>query len=1127
MTNAQVDLIYQEFLLRYRLGYHPNPEDYIERFPEHAEELRKQFELFRALESNSNWLDASVNGSSHPASSTDGLSVASSVPNLGSAELEAITARMVQQGLPGYTLLHVLGRGSSGMVFEAIQQSTGRHVALKVLSAGFTTSQVRLQRFRLESRIAATLDVQGVVPIYEVGTSGDVHFHSMRLIKGPDLRAVIRILRGENSDEASSPKSFDAKEETHRTIVHRLFGERSSVEHDLAAAKIISGVSRAVDRAHGAGVMHRDIKPANIMIDPDGQPWLTDFGLAHLDGEATMTRTEEMIGTPIYMSPERFVGKTHFFGPASDIYSLGVTLYELLTLSSPYTACPIPELIRQIVDTDPSSCRSVRPGISKDLETIVAKAMAKLPADRYASASELADDLDRYQRGEPIQARRLSRLERTGRRLRRHAVLATSLATTIGLLVALTLITVSVYASYLSRLNRELQSTQRRTNALLYAADMNTAFQAFNDSQPREVERLLTRHIPAPGQDDLRGVEWQILNKQIRSPKSVTLRGHTGPVYELATVPKQWLLVSVGEDRIPRIWDYKQGTLVRTCDPGDGPLWAVAVSPDGKYFVTGNNEIGVWSLATGKRLRTLKKGLPATLESLAIAHKGDMVAYGTRYHHVGVLQFGGGDVYGEIADSAKHLSVSFSRTDEHLRIVCVPNGARRRVRIMDFRLTNTVKDYFHPTGTGISHFVTDDSEKWMYMMDEATGDLSMADLVTGAVVQQASGQEMGASSIGLSFRNTHFCVGRRNGVLEFYQGDRSCSEADPRRTIDLQKPRRVAVHSDKVHSIVGLIDGRFASCSEDGLIQLSVPPDVTPHVYFEPLHGRYASYIKFDQVKKMGCAVDKRRRLWVENASGTWPVTGQFPSEILGSEYVVTPDGFIWAIHKNGRACFKVRLAEPDKELESIPLRREATAISLSRDGRYVALTHHIYGVVYELPSWKVRRVLKTRDAGGDLHFSPAGRKICNGKKPFYVHTIDDVAAPVSIDGPSELRCAYWSGEDELTTGHEAGEICVWDATTGQQKVAMRGHATSVNALCVSQDKKTLFSLGRDLKIRMWHMQTGQPIGELFSFNNLDDAEPAHVLKFSDAVLQLRADGRRLFAHIPSPLVRMHCEIRW
>ncbi len=1117
MSSSQIDLIYQEFLLRHRLGYKPDPEEYLSRFPEHAEELRKQFELFRAMESHPSWFDPATSGLTDGASSTDAQAFASSVTNLGGSELEAISERMVQQGLPGYTLLRILGRGSSGVVFEAIQQATGRHVALKVLSAGFTTSQVRLQRFRLESRIAATLDVPGVVPIYDVGASGDTHYYSMRLIKGPDLRSVIRILRGE------IPTDSDPQ---HVTLVHRLFGEVPSRARCLAIVKMVSAVTRAVDRAHGMGVMHRDIKPANILIDPDGQPWLTDFGLAHLDGEATMTRTEEVLGTPIYMSPERFVSKSKFVGPTSDIYSLGVTLYELLTLSAPFDACPIPELIRKIVDTEPPACRTLNPLISEDLETIVGKAMAKAPGDRYSSAGELAEDLERYQRGDPIQARRLTPLERVGRRLRKHAALAVSVATGVVLLAILMLITISVYASYLGRLNRELQATQRQTNALLYAADMDAAFQAFHDAQPREVERLLNRHVPAPGQEDLRGVEWAFLKKHNSAPKSVTLEGHQGPVHELATVSKQWLLVSVGEDRIPRIWDYQKGTLVRTCDPGDGPLSAVAVSPDGKYFVTGNSEIGMWDITTGKRVRTLKKNLAATLESVAFAHKGDMLAYGTRYHHVGVIQMKGRNLFGEAADNGKHLSLQFSRDDELLRFASDPNKTRRRVRAMDFRMTKVAKEYFSPTGVGISCFITNAAEEWLYGGDEYNGYLTMFRLATGEVVQQATGNPVGVTSIGQSFRQTHLGVGRRNGVVEFYAGNPDLPEADPRRRMDLQKPRSFRLHGGSVHSIVGLIDGRFASCSEDGLIKLSQPPDVTPYRDYEPLRGRYATRIKFDQTSKLGCALDKRHRLWVENESGGWPITGTFPSEVIEYKYAVTADGFLWAICK-GNVCVKVRMAEPGKVLETIPLRREATKISLSRDGRYVALAHHQYGVVYELPTGKVRRVLKTREGSGDHYFSPSAQKICNGKSFLYVHTIDDPDSLVLIHVPSDVTSVLWNGENELISGHAAGEICVWDAMTGKQKVAMRGHASTVYALCLSQDKKTLFSLGQDLKIRMWHMQTGRSLGQLFSFDSLDLAEPVHDLVFFDAVLQLRADGRRLFAHIPSPLVRMQCELSW
>src|SRR3989442_10419472 len=339
-----------------------------------------------------------------PKASVAGVADPGSVDKLSRGEVTAVRdgkrgtrAAELLGEVGDYVLLEEIGRGGQGVVFRARQKSLNRTVALKVISLGQWASKAHLKRFRREAEAAASLDHRSIVPIYEVGERDGSCYFSMKFVEGGQLDEVSR----------RTPVSI-----------------RQAVE-------LIAKLARTVHYAHAHGILHRDIKPGNILLDAQGEPHLTDFGLARLvETESTVTRTLEVLGTPSYMAPEQAVGNNAKLTSATDVYGLGAVFYQLLTGHPPFAGRTTYETIKLLLDSEPRPPRLLNPKVDRDLSTICLKCLEKHPERRYSSALALAEDLECWLKHEPIQARRTGLFARGKKWVQRNpssALLAASL----------------------------------------------------------------------------------------------------------------------------------------------------------------------------------------------------------------------------------------------------------------------------------------------------------------------------------------------------------------------------------------------------------------------------------------------------------------------------------------------------------------------------------------------------------------------------------------------------------------------------------------------------------------------------------------------------------------------------
>ena len=294
-----------------------------------------------------------------------------------------------------YEIVREIARGGMGVVFRARQLSLNRTVALKMILAGQLANDTDVKRFYTEAEAAANLDHPGIVPIFEVGQHQGQHYFSMGFVEGQSLSQRL----------AEGP--FPAR----------------------AAAELIRRVGEAIEYAHQRGVIHRDLKPANILLDRDGSPRVTDFGLAKkLETNSGLTGSGQIMGTPSYMPPEQAGNGRGEVGPAADVYALGATLYCLLTGRPPFQAATPMDTVLQVINDEPAPPRRLNPSIPRDLETICLKCLEKAQGKRYASATALQEDLGRYLDGKPTLARPVTKVERAAKWARRRPAIAALLA---------------------------------------------------------------------------------------------------------------------------------------------------------------------------------------------------------------------------------------------------------------------------------------------------------------------------------------------------------------------------------------------------------------------------------------------------------------------------------------------------------------------------------------------------------------------------------------------------------------------------------------------------------------------------------------------------------------------------
>jgi WD40 repeat protein/serine/threonine protein kinase len=977
-----------------------------------------------------------------------------------------------------FQVLRPHARGGLGEVFVARDAELNREVALKEMHARHADHPERRARFVREAEITGNLEHPGIVPVYALGHHPDGRpYYAMRFIKGMSLKEAI--------DRFHSPQAQ---------------GLQSLGFHSLAFRQLLNRfvtVCNAIAYAHSRGVLHRDLKPSNIMFGDYGETLVVDWGLAKSgvsgpadelpgnpertsepmllpsDSDSDLTRVGQALGTPAYMSPEQAAGRLDLMGPASDVYSLGATLYSLLTDKVPFENEDVGALLNLVQRGDFPPPRRVNRQVPSALEAICRKAMALQPQDRYPSAKALADDLEHWLADEAVSAHAEPWHGRLGRWVRHHRGL-------VGSATAVLVVTLTVaIATWLLKeaadrqrqeqeLRGEAEEQRKRADHYLYFSRVNLAHRAWQEAQIARMDELLEQTLPEhTGGQDFRNWEWHYL-RRLRQRNLLDLSGHSAQVQSVAFSPDGQRVASAGVDRTIKIWNTRTGQETLAIEAHAGPITSVAYSPDGQRLASasGDGSLRIWNALTGQE-DVVIEGHADSVQSVAFSPDGRQLASAGFDTTVKIWDARTGQERHALRGHTSSVqSLAFSPDGRRL----ASGGIDRTVRIWDVR---TGKESLALSG------IAGEIRSVAFSPDSRRVACASYDRMT-RIWDADTGQPWLFIAGHASFLNS---------VAFSPDGQRLASAGDDR-TVKVWNARTgleyftLRGHAGSVSSVAFSPDGQWiASGSHDKTVKLWDARSDQESLVLRG-HENSVTCVAFspDGRRLASASFDRTARVWDRR-------TGQellaFGHGIQVHAVAFSPDGQRIASIGYDRTAkvWDSRTGQVGLTLEGHS--GQVSCVAFSPDGRQLATEGGDRTVkVWDARTGQVSLTIKGHTAPvSTVAFSPDGQRLASagqdrtlrvwdartGKEQF---TINAHAGTVS-------RAVFSADGQRLASSSGDHTVKVWDANTGQEVLALKGHTGAVFAVAFSPDGKRLASASADQTMRLWDAHTGQESLEL------------------------------------------------
>jgi WD40 repeat protein len=996
--------------------------------------------------------------------------------------------------VPGYDILGVLGRGGMGVVYRARQVGLDRVVALKMILSGAHAGEQELARFRAEAEAAARLRHPNIVQIHEIGEHGGHPYFSLEFVEGGGL------------DRKLAGTPLPPRE----------------------AAGLVETLARAIHAAHEKGVIHRDLKPANVLLDADGTPKITDFGLAkRTDTDRGQTRTGAIMGTPSYMAPEQAAGKGKDIGPAADVYALGAILYECLTGRPPFRAATDLDTILQVVSDEPVPPSRLQPTTPRDLETVCLKCLEKAPAKRYAGAQALADDLRRFLEGEPIQARRVGLLERTWKWSRRRPAAAAAL----GLLGLLTLLSTAGALLILVLLLRtaaaEAQAAAKATEARnaqkeaelryeearrhLYASRIALTQAALRDGNLALASDLLAGLAPRAEEKDLRGFEWYYLKRLSEAeipedairpdPGAAERPGLLAPVSVVRKPPTQfaWFLHSdkdaAGKDVVGVMLHYPAGGRtflehgprkpVALRQPlgtvsSDGGRLAVCYSSqaDREAAPAVPGEIDVWELRTRRRLATFT-GHTDLVTCLAFAPDGSRLASGGNDKAVKVWDVADGQELLAIPHDLAISDILWSPDGRRVAAVTGPRlnffGGRRdsalvpnEIKVWDVTANREVARLRGHEGSSSWAAFTTDGRHLVSAGGARADRRDEGQLAEVRAWEVDSGREVFRS------RRPTAPIGSAEalpGVARLVLAD----SAGGRTGLDVAAcvgSHTLLAGADRPAGVAFSPDGRYlAATSADGVIHVW---DVIRGSELRlPAHGIGPSVVAFHRGGRLlaSAGADGCLALWDAETGQQLTLLEGGPGDGPVVSFAPAGDRLAWATE---RSDLRVWDARGRADVLRVPgAQGRVNALTFTHAGaRLVGAGGDSVLRAWDLATGQETWSVRLPAVPSALAPAPDGGRLVVGFRDGMIRAYDaEQGGEVGVfkgHAGAVGVLAYTPAGDRLVSAGEDGTIRLWDPVIGQEVCSLKAHAAAVRGLAISPDGQRLVSASLDGTVKLW-----------------------------------------------------------
>jgi WD40 repeat protein len=962
--------------------------------------------------------------------------------------------------VPGYEVLGVLGRGGMGVVYKARQRGLNRLVALKMILVGGHAGPAELARFRAEAEAIARLQHPNIVQIHEVGEHEGGPFFSLEFCPGGSLE-------------------------------RKLAGTPLPPEEGAA---LVETLARAMQAAHDKGIIHRDLKPGNVLLAEDGTPKVTDFGLAKRLGEAGQTTTGAVMGTPPYMAPEQTGGSKGPTGPAVDVYALGAILYECLTGRPPFKAATTMDTLMQVLSDEPVPPRQLQPRTPRDLETVCLKCLQKEPTRRYASAQELAEDLSRFLKAEPVRARPVTVADRAIKWVRRRPALATA----YGLLaLALLLGGLGGGATWLwqraEEARAQLAREKERSDELSYLRQVGLAQREWQEGNVSRAEELL-QGCP----EEKRGWEWRYVRRLCHSDLC-TFRGHTDSLSGVAFSPDGTRLASASADGSARVWDAATGREVLHLRGHGSGLVHPTFSPDGTHIAcpSPDGTAIVWDARTGEEIYTLT-GHTAAVKRVAFSPDGRRLASASQDGTARLWDVRTGREECVFRGHVKYLAgVAFSPDGRSLA-ACGEDPWREdgEVTVWDTGTHKEVRSLRSPYRVTAITYSPDGRQLACSCADEA---VRVWESETGREVYSLWGHAGQVFGVAFSPDGTRLASGGSDQVV---------------RAWDLATRREVFSfrgHSDAVVGVAFSPDGRrLASASRDRTVKLWAVAESQPAVALRGGAGAVWGVAFSPDGRRLASATQEGIvQVW-DVAAGALAHSAQAHEKTAGA--VAFSQDREALVSGGGDGLVKVWDAKTGAPRAVLP--RSAAGIqglALSPDGRLLASASATWDPTTKFGYVGVQVRVWDLQAGAELFseavpgvncvaFSPDGRRLACGGEEVTVREASTGQLVLSLRGHSDVVQAVAFSPDgrRVASASRDRTVRVWDAADGRPLLTLEGHTGGVTSVAFSPDGRRVASGCDDRTVRLFSADSGEETLALRA-----GLGPVHCLAFTP-------DGHRL-----------------